>query len=73
MICRSKERAEKARDEIVNLTANHNVKVVLVCAIDCWNCVMSYCLHIRICHVLLLYRMILHCIFSLAYHYHFRS
>lgn len=29
MICRSKERAEKARDEIVNLTSNDNIKVVL--------------------------------------------
>lgn len=30
MICRSKERAEEARDEIVKLTANDNVKIVLV-------------------------------------------
>jgi len=29
MICRSKERAEEARDEIVKLTANDNVKIVL--------------------------------------------
>jgi len=29
MICRSKQRAEEARDEIIKLTANENVKVVL--------------------------------------------
>lgn len=29
MICRSKERAEEARDEIIKLTSNDNVKIVL--------------------------------------------
>ena len=30
MICRSKDRAEQARQEIVSKTANENVKVILV-------------------------------------------
>jgi len=30
MICRSKERAEKARDDIIQSTQNENVKVFLV-------------------------------------------
>jgi dehydrogenase/reductase SDR family protein 12 len=30
MLCRSKERAEKARDEIMKLTSNKDIKVVLV-------------------------------------------
>lgn len=30
MLCRSKERAEKARDEIVSKTSNENVKILLV-------------------------------------------
>jgi hypothetical protein len=30
MLCRSKERAEKARDEIMTLTSNKDIKVVLV-------------------------------------------
>lgn len=30
MLCRSKERAEKARDEIIQMTSNSNVKIILV-------------------------------------------
>lgn len=30
MLCRSKERAEKARDEIMKLTSNKDIKVILV-------------------------------------------